>query len=533
MRYNLMFASKIHDITRSTRHSGILKISLLFALLLTPLLLSIGQEASIIVNAGEDEQVISKHIYGHFSEHLGRCIYEGYWVGKDSPIPNTNGIRNDVVEALRNIHIPNLRWPGGCFADEYHWRDGIGPAANRPKMVNTHWGGVTEDNSFGTHEFLDLCEQLGTEPVICGNVGSGTVEEMSDWVEYINFDGVSPMADLRRVNGHEEAWGIKFWGVGNENWGCGGNMTAEFYADQYRRYATYCRNYGNNRLFKIAGGASSNDYHWTETLMKNVPHHMMNGISLHYYTTNWSNKGSATEFGEDLYFDVLELCLEIEDVIDKHIAVMDKYDPEKKVALVFDEWGTWYEVEPGTNPGFLFQQNTMRDALVAALSLNYLNERCDRIKMANIAQTVNVLQALIFTDGEKMMLTPTYHIYDMYKVHQDAILLPLSIDGPEYTFDGKSLPAISASASRGEDGKIHISLVNIDPENPVPLSLAFDEAKGKKVNGTILTSEKINSHNTFENPDQLKPKVFEEVNLKKDLITLVMPAKSVIVLELE
>ncbi|MEX0987658.1 MAG: alpha-N-arabinofuranosidase [Bacteroidales bacterium] len=489
-------------------------------------------DATIVISADQGTDIINRHIYGHFSEHLGNCIYGGYWVGKDSPIPNTNGIRNDVVDALRKIHIPNLRWPGGCFADEYHWMDGIGPAEDRPKMVNTHWGGVTEDNSFGTHEFLELCEQLGTEPVICGNVGSGTVQEMSQWVEYLNFDGISPMANLRRTNGREEAWGVKYWGVGNENWGCGGNMTAEFYADQYRRFATFCRNYGENRLYKIAGGANSTDYHWTETLMKNVPHHMMNGISLHYYTTNWSNKGSATEFGEELYFDVLRRCYEIEDAIDKHIVIMDKYDPRKRVSLVFDEWGTWYNVEPGTNPGFLFQQNTMRDALVAGITLNYLNERCDRISMANIAQTVNVLQALIFTEDEKMLLTPTYHIYDMYKVHHDARLLPISIETPVYQYGDQSLDAISASASKDQEGNIHISLVNIDMKETHSVTIEMEGLGGKKISGTILASDAANNHNTFEDPDNVVPEKFKGAKVKNGMLTLDLPPSSVVVLAL-
>jgi len=487
-------------------------------------------EASIkLKEAGE--RIISRHIYGHFSEHLGHCIYGGYWVGTDSPIPNTRGIRKDVVQALREIGIPNLRWPGGCFADEYHWMDGIGN--ERPKMVNTHWGGVTEDNSFGTHEFMDLCEQLGTEAVICGNVGSGTVKEMSQWVEYLNFDGISPMADLRRSNGREKAWGVKYWGVGNENWGCGGHMTAEFYADQYRRYATYCRNYGETRLFKIAGGANSEDYHWTETLMQKVPHWMMNGLSLHYYTTDWSNKGSATEFGEDRYFDVLRRCLKIEGVIDKHIEIMDKYDPEKRVALVFDEWGTWYDVEPGTNPGFLFQQNSMRDALVAGLTLNYLNDRCERVKMANIAQTINVLQALIFTDGEKMLLTPTYHIYDLYQVHQDATLIPLSLESPDYEYGDQSLPALSASASRDAEAKTHITLVNIDPETDIDLSIDLGEIKAKKVSGRMLSAPEINSHNTFEDPERVIPVEFRGAKIRQGVLELAVPSKSVVVLEID
>jgi len=402
--------------------------------------------ASIVINADLGDEIISRHIYGHFSEHLGRCIYGGYWVGNDSDIPNTRGIRDDIVEALRKSGIPNLRWPGGCFADEYHWMDGIGPRKDRPKMVNTHWGEVTEDNSFGTHEFLDLCEQLNTEPVICGNVGSGSVEEMSKWIEYINFHGISPMANLRRVYGRDEPWNVKYWGVGNENWGCGGSMTAEFYADQYRRYATYCRSYGDSQLFRIAGGPSRDNYHWMETLMKEVPHHIMDGISVHYYTALEGDRRSATEFGEAEYFDLLRKCLEFEDVLDHHMTIMDKYDPDKDVALLVDEWGTWHDVEPGTNPGFLYMQNTIRDAMVAGLSFNYFNERCDRIKMANIAQTVNVLQAMVLTEEEKMLLTPTYHVFEMFQVHHDATLLPLTLKSPDYKFDGKTLPGISASA---------------------------------------------------------------------------------------
>ena len=404
----------------------------------------------LIVNADQGKETISKHIYGHFSEHLGRCIYGGYWVGEDSPIPNTRGIRNDVVQALKDIQIPNLRWPGGCFADEYHWMDGVGPRSQRPKMVNTHWGGVTEDNSFGTHEFLDLCEQLGCEPYISANLGSGTVEEMSKWVEYITFDGESPMANLRRQNGREKPWKVKFWGVGNESWGCGGRMTPDYYSDLYRRYAVYCRNYGDNRLYKIACGPNDSNYNWTETLMKNVGNQMQ-GLSLHYYTIptgNWDKKGSATQFDETDYFNTISRTLFMEELISKHSTIMDKYDPGKKVALITDEWGIWTDVEPETNPGFLYQQNSLRDAILAAVNLNIFNAHCDRVKMANIAQTVNVLQAVILTENEKMLLTPTYWVYWLYKVHHDATLLPVSLTTDKYELNGKTMDAVSVSASK-------------------------------------------------------------------------------------
>ena len=519
------------------RHYGIITtlILILSALVYSVTAQSVGKssQANIIISTDLGTQKISRHIYGHFSEHLGHCIYSGYWVGENAGIPNTRGIRNDVVEALKRTQIPNLRWPGGCFADEYHWMDGIGPRENRPKMINTHWGGVTEDNSFGTHEFLDLCEQLGAEPVICGNVGSGSVEEMSKWVEYINFDGVSPMADLRRRNGRDKPWNLKYWGVGNENWGCGGNMTADFYADQFRRYATYARNYGNNRLMKIAGGANSTDYNWTETLMRDVPHSMMWGISLHYYTTNWESKGSATKFGEKEYFETLERCLNVETALDRHITIMDKYDPDRSIALVVDEWGTWWDVEPGTNPGFLFQQNTLRDAMVAGLSLNYFNERCERIKMANIAQTVNVLQSLIFTEGDKMLLTPTYHVFEMYKVHHDATLLPLDVNCGTYSMDGRELASISASASKDEAGTVHISVVNVEPSEDIELLIDLCGGDYKEVSARILTAPELNTHNTFEKPEEVKPAVFREVKLKKNMLSLDMPAKSIIMIEVK
>lgn len=484
---------------------------------------------SLVVHSDSGKYTISKHIYGHFSEHLGRCIYGGIWVGENSTIPNTKGVRNDVANALRKISIPNLRWPGGCFADEYHWMDGIGPRADRPKIVNTNWGGVTEDNSFGTHEFLNFCELIGTEPYLSANVGSGTVEEMAKWVEYVNADGESPMANLRRKNGRDKPWNVKYWGVGNESWGCGGDMRPEFYADQYRRYAIYCRNYGENRLFKIASGASDYDFNWSEVLMKNVGN-KMNGLSLHYYTVKgWrGSKGSATNFTDDEYMFIIDKCLGIEPVLQKHIAIMDKYDPEKKIALLVDEWGTWYDVEPGTNPGFLYQQNTMRDAFVAALTLNIFHKYTDRIKMANIAQIVNVLQSLILTDNEKMLLTPTYHVFDLYQVHKESTFVPFDIKTDDVELGGKKVPAISATCSKSADGSLHVSLVNVDPKNARTISCKLEGAKLKSATGKILTSGDIHDHNTFEQPDKVKLQEFKKFTLKGDVLTIEIPAKSIV-----
>ncbi len=490
----------------------------------------------LIIQADQGKSTINKHIYGHFSEHLGRCIYGGIWVGEDSEINNLDGYRQDVLEALKAINIPNLRWPGGCFADEYHWQDGIGPRNDRPTMINTHWGGVTEDNSFGTHEFLNYCELLGTEPYICGNVGSGTVKEMSTWVEYINFDGISPMSNLRKKNGRIEPWGVTYWGVGNENWGCGGNMTPEYYADLYKRFATYCRNYGDNNLYKIAGGANSWDVNWTEVLMKKIPSSMMSGISLHYYTVThtWQNKGSSTEFSEKDYITTLKKASAMDDLLNQHSTIMDKYDSEKKVGLVVDEWGTWYDVEPETNPGFLYQQNTLRDAFVAGITLNIFNNHADRVQMANLAQTVNVLQALILTEGDKMILTPTYHVFDLYKVHQDAELLPTEVTSEIYKIDEEELPSLNVSSSKAKDGSINISIVNINPTKNINLDCDIRGVeKLTSVSGKIITAKDLNTHNTFDNPEQVTVSNFSGSSIKKGVLQIEVPAKSVVVVNVK
>lgn len=494
-----------------------------------------SQEKEILIRIHTDQgsQLISKHIYGQFAEHLGSCIYGGLWVGENSSIPNTKGYRTDVLEALKKLQIPNLRWPGGCFADEYHWMDGIGPRAERPKMVNNNWGGVVEDNSFGTHEFLNLCELLGTEPYISGNVGSGTVEELAKWVEYMTSDGDSPMANLRRKNGREKPWKVKFLGVGNESWGCGGSMTPEYYSDLYRRYSTYCREFDGNNLFKIASGASDYDYNWTDVLMKKVGTRM-NGLSLHYYTvTGWSgSKGSATKFSEDEYYWTIGKSLEIEDVLKRHMDIMDKYDKKKQIGLMVDEWGTWFDVEPGTNPGFLYQQNTMRDAFVAALTLNIYNKYTDRIKMANIAQIVNVLQSMILTNDKQMVLTPTYHVFEMYRVHQDATYLPLDLISDTKTIRERNVPMVSASASR-KDGLTHITLANVDMKNSRHLKIDFSDWNPAKVSGRILTSKDVSDHNSFEQPNLVQPVAFTDAKIEKGVLEVNLPAKSVVVLELK
>lgn len=478
---------------------------------------------------------MSRFLYGQFAEHLGRGIYEGIWVGENSPIPNTRGIRNDVVAALRKIKVPVLRWPGGCFADEYHWMDGIGPRDQRPARINSHWGRVLDHNHFGTHEFLDLCEQLGAEPYLAVNVGSGSVREMMDWIEYTTSDQETPLVKLRRQNGRWDPWKIRFWGIGNESWGCGGSMRPEFYADLYRQYQEFVRNHGDNRIDKIACGASDANVSWTEVLMERVGRRM-DGLSLHYYTIpsgRWNRKGSATRFGEAEWHATLRRALVMDELLRRHSAVMDRFDPQKRIALIVDEWGVWHDVEPGTHPGFLYQQNTLRDALAAAATLNIFHHHADRVRMANIAQMVNVLQAMILTDGPRMLLTPTYHVFEMFVPHQDATFLPDTLECEDYVWGDDRIPALSSSASRDAAGRIHLSLVHFRPDQPTELNCRIEGFHPRRLSGQVLTAPTMQAHNTFDAPAQVRPMPFSDFEVTDQGLRVRLAAKSVVVLTIE
>jgi alpha-L-arabinofuranosidase len=508
-------------------------MKLYFILLLTAFANLVLAQNKAILHTDQGTVKIDRHIYGHFSEHLGRCIYGGFYVGEsNTTIPHTAGVRNDVVDALKKLKVPNLRWPGGCFADTYHWKDGVGPKAKRPTIVNTWWGGVTEDNSFGTHDFLNMCELIGAEPYLAANIGSGTVQELIDWVQYVNFAGESPMSKWRRENGRDKPWNVTYWGVGNETWGCGGNMKPEYYANLYRQYATFMTGWSNeNKIFRIASGANSSDYNWTEVLMRDIPLTMLEGVALHHYSViDWNKKGSATAFTEKQYFQTMQKALFMDELIQRHSTIMDKYDPKKKVALIVDEWGGWYDVEPGTNPGFLFQQNTMRDAVLAGATLNIFHKHSDRVRMANLAQTVNVLQAVVLTQEEKMILTPTYHVMEMYNVHQDATYLPLDLTIGSYTLDGEKLPAISTSALKNAAGVVHISLVNIDAKMAQEISIDLRGGKFSAVTGRILSSTNVQDYNSFDKPEQVKPEAFKGTTLKDGILKVTVPKHSVVVL---
>lgn len=493
------------------------------------------QSNKIIVNADQGSVKISKYIYGQFAEDLGHSLYGGIWVGKNSKIPNIDGMRKDVIDALRKLDVPDVRWPGGCFADRYHWENGVGPQKDRPKTVNM-WGQVVDSNAFGTNEFLHFCKLIGTQPFIAGNVGSGTVAEMRNWVEYLTYPKGTKYSDMRIKDGHPKPYHIKFWGVGNESWGCGGDMTAKHYANVYRRFAEFLPNYNGNHLYKIASGSNGADYHWIKVLMKNIGH-QMNGVSLHYYTIagpSWSNKGSSTHFSQKLYFDALKKAIHMNQIIKRISTIMNEYDPQKKIALVVDEWGIWTAPLPGSHPGFLRQQNTLRDALIASSTLDIFNKHAARVRMANIAQMVNVLQSMILTKGKQMVLTPTYYVFEMYKKHMGATYLPLHMEVNKYAYKGESIPSITATASKDSTGNIHLTISNLNPNKNEQVKLDFRGVNLHHIeNGKVLTAAKVDSYNTFKHPNNVRPKAFHDAKLEGNTLVINLPSKSLVSLNIK
>jgi alpha-N-arabinofuranosidase len=501
-----------------------------------------ADKVQLSVDASKPGAKIDRNIFGQFAEHLGKGIYEGIWVGQDSTIPNTRGIRNDVVTALKALKVPNVRWPGGCFADEYHWRRGLGPLDKRVVGLNPNWGGVTEPNTFGTHEFMDFINQIGSEAYLSANVGSGTPQESADWLEYLTTDQPTTLAKERAANGHPAPYKIAILGIGNESWACGGNMTADYYLSQLKIYSRFVRNFNpaqqtTQQMLKIAVGPGDTKTEWTETIMKAYKDREwswdINGLSLHSYTVvKWPPAFASVGFGTPDYSRILKSTLEMEDMVAKNSAVMDKYDPEKKVAIVVDEWGAWYAPLPGSNPGFLVQQNSLRDAVLSALNLNIFARHADRVRMANIAQMINVLQAMIVTDKEKMVLTPTYHVFRMYTPFQDATSVPVTFDAGVYTNGDIRLPRLDAIAGKDASGKLWLAVTNLDPEKPVEIEAGLAGMQVKSATGETLTAPKVDSVNSFEAPNTVVPKPVS-VKAQNGKLTLMLEPKSVTVVALE
>lgn len=495
------------------------------------------------VRADQPGARIERDIFGQFAEHLGTGIYGGVWVGPRSAIPNVRGIRSDVVKALREIRVPNIRWPGGCFADAYHWRDGIGPAAQRRERLNASWGNVIEPNSFGTHEFMDFAEQVGAEVFLSVNVGSGTMQESADWLEYLTADKPTALAKERAANGHPAPYKIKYLGLGNENWACGGAFSDEGYVDAMKRFAVFSRNLnpvqtGNNAMQRVAVGWDSGNDDYTEAVMKAWKEKnwawSIEAVSLHGYTipNSWEKKGPSVGFGEDEYAKGIKATLKMKEWIAKQSAIMDRYDPEKKVALMVDEWGIWADPNPGSNPGFLQQQNTMRDAVIAALNLNIFMRNADRVRGTNIAQMVNVLQAMIMTDGPRMLLTPTYHVYHMYVPFQGALQVPVSFDSGSYRFGEIEVPRLDAVAARDPSGRLWLALTNVDPNRPARFSAAFAGVRVRSAQGRILTAGAVDAHNSFAEPNRVTPRPFSG-RVSGGQLSFDLPAKSIAVVQVQ
>ena len=501
-----------------------------------------AEKVHVSIDASKPGAKIDRNIFGQFAEHLGHGIYEGIWVGPDSKIPNTRGIRNDVVGALKAIKVPNVRWPGGCFADEYHWRKGIGPLDKRVVGLNPNWGGVTEPNAFGTHEFMDFVEQIGSEAYISANVGSGTPQEAAEWLEYLTTNQPTTLAKERAANGHLTPYKVAYLGIGNESWACGGNMTVDYYLSQLKIYSRFVRNFnpaqeGKGQMLKIAVGPGDAGTEWTDAIMKAYKTHDwswdINGLSLHSYTVvKWPPSFASVGFGTPEYSRLLKSTLEMEDLVTKQSAVMDKYDPEKKVALVVDEWGAWYAPLPGSNPGFLVQQNSLRDAVLASLNLNIFARHADRVRMANIAQMINVLQAMIVTDKEKMVLTPTYHVFRMYMPFQDATSVPVTFDAGAYTNGDIRLPRLDAIAAKDASGKLWLAITNLDPQKPAEIEAELAGIRVKSATGETLTAPKVDSVNSFEAPNAVVPKSVS-VKAQDGKLALTLEPKSITVVVIE
>ena len=524
--------------TRSFRARGVRRsfVSSLLALLL--LGSPATAETRIRLEDSKPDFTLNKNIYGQFAEHLGRGIYGGIWVGEHSSIPNTHGLRNDVLRALKDLRVPVVRWPGGCFADQYHWKDGIGPRDQRKKTVNASWGGVVEDNAFGTHEFFDLVEQLGADAYVSINVGTGSPQEMAEWVEYMTSDAKGTLANLRRANGREKPWRLHYLGIGNETWGCGGSMTPEYYTSVYKHFATFIKTPQDNKPVVIASGGRNKETNWTQYLLEHVKESWtlrLDGISHHYYTIptgQWDHKGSALGFPEQQWFSTLFRTLEIRGILANNVRVLNQLDAAKKVGFVLDEWGTWYDSAEGGSQSNLYQQNTLRDAVLAALNFNVFHEFGDRLRMTNIAQMINVLQAMILTDGERMLLTPTYHAFHLYRPFQGARHVPVSVRGAaDYRQGAQSIPKISATAALGSDGKLYVGLVNTHPRDAEQVHIDRSSPISK-ASGRMLTGDSLDAHNTFAEPNRVRPTTVELTGSKGG-VDVTLPPRSILVLALE
>jgi alpha-N-arabinofuranosidase len=490
---------------------------------------SAASTATVDVLLDEPIGVIAPELYGHFAEHIGGVIYDGIWVGEDSAVPNLGGIRKSLVDWMKRLRPAVIRWPGGCFADGYHWRDGIGEREKRPRRYG-RWTDVTEPNHFGSHEFIRFCRLVDAQPYMAANVGTGTPEEFQSWVEYCNAPaGLTTLADERAANGAPDPLGIRYWGVGNESWGCGGKFTPEDYCTDYRKFATWVPGYGVP-LYLIASGPNGNDPNWTARFFQkwvDYERAPLHGWSPHYYC---GTAGEALQFSTDQWYELLARAKEMEKLISDQWAVMGKFDPQRKVRLVIDEWGAWHK--PGTeiNKRHLFEQmGCLRDALVAALTLDTFNRHADKMAMANVAQLINNLHSLFLADGDRFVATPNFYVFEMYKPHQGATAVRVNVEAPAVEFrvgsDRRQLFGLAGSASVREKA-MTLTLVNPHDSEPVAAAVNLKGGAARAARRTVLTHAQANAHNTFERPNELVSQS-GDVEVSGAAFTLELPPKSI------
>jgi alpha-N-arabinofuranosidase len=498
---------------------------------------------------------ISPNIYGHFLEHIGGVIYDGVWVGEDSKIANVNGIRKALIDEMRKIKAPVVRYPGGCFADSYNWRDGVGPADQRPRRTN-FWIEADADSSpanhrfetnrFGTDEFMRFCKVVGCQPYLAANVRSLPAEAFTRWVEYCNSPRASTsMAELRAASGSAEPYDVRFWGVGNESWGCGGNFTAAEYAVEFRRYTTWLPKYGKP-LSLIASGPNSDDAQWTRGFFEEIAHkdkdlfESIFGWALHYYSWNLSRgrtqdwdegKGDALKFDAQDWYEMLREGDHLESLIESNWLAMGEFDSAHKVKLVVDEWGPWYRAGSELTPGnFLEQTPTLRDAIFSAMTLNIFNRHPEKVSLASPAQLVNCLNSLYLAHEDRFCVTPVGHVFGMYAAHQGNQALRTIVSAPSvsYARDGKpaSFWGLGCSASL-RDKNLVLTIVNPHVSDPRETELVVRGANIRAATTTQLTASDIHSRNTFDHPGELTPQSRETVSTSGNKLTIQVPAASV------
>jgi alpha-N-arabinofuranosidase len=501
-------------------------------------------DARIDILLDEPIGTIAPEIYGHFVEHLGGVVYDGVWVGERSRVPNIGGVRRALVEALRAVRPAVVRWPGGCFADSYDWHDGIGPRNQRPRRTN-FWAdeehfrsiGVVparfDPNEFGTQEFVRFCRLVGAQPYLAVNLRSGGPRSFDEWVEFCNSPaGSTTLADLRAAGGDAEPYGVRYWGIGNESWGCGGNFAPEEYAEEYRRFVAWVPDYGVHPRF-IGAGPGSGDVEWTRRFFEALDGrgdlgHMW-GWGLHHYSG--PPAGDAIRFDTPDWYGLLARADDMESLITRHWQIMGQRDRNRRVKLVVDEWGAWYPMTTNVDPTHLFgQQSTMRDAVLVGLTLDTFNRHADKVAMANVAQLINCLQSLFLASGDRFVLTPAYHVFAMYAAHQGAQSLRTVVGAPAVRWtaaqnEAHTMRGLNGSASR-QGSTLTLTVTNPDIAQAADVEIAVRGGAVRLVRATTLTSRDVHDHNTFEAPSTVAPTVADVTAAASPLVVHV-PAASV------